>query len=498
MAKKKRHMPKSKEIDHTTLGKHTRLGSQLLPPMAKLPDLSPSSWKDNRMPEMLWATLLFTQLPREKVFSKIHELANFIQQFHETENPPFNLTLSGIYQFQVEHKAEFFKILINSEEFKKALSPLLLFDSLPGRETWNQYLNNQNLNWESLMVAVANSLDHQSQVSTDCRWVRVVSLIAAGKLMLPSREMIDEIAYYPNRGDQRHVRPSIRATEIALTDLFEVNNSNWTSKFWRECLDKTKCYSLARSNEGLLKPGTTLEIISSVYNELLQQCLKTRVTTAVDVKHETTFGIAFYSLRLLTELMRINASQTISAQLVLRTLVECFITLAYLVKKDNETLWKSYRVFGAGQAKLAYLKLEASEDSPNNVAIETLKELANEDLWEEFLPIELGHWDKANLRQLSEEANVKDIYDRYYSWTSSYLHGHWGPIRDTVYDTCGNPLHRLHRIPINQVHPLPDVLPDACMIIDRILQVVSGCYPTLKLSISSEDHPRSFSGELHE
>ncbi len=498
MSKKKRHMPKSKEINHTSLDKHTQLGSKLLPPMAKLPDLNPSSWKDNRMPEMLWANLLFTQLPRDKVFSKIHELANFIHQFHETENPPFNLTISGIDQFQDEHKAEFFKILINSDEYKQAISPLLLFDSLPGRDTWQQYLNNQDLNWEPLMVAVANSLDHQSQVSTDCRWVRVISIIAAGKLMLPSREMIDEIAYYPNKGDQRKVRPTIRATEIALGDLLGVNDSEWPLHFWTECLEKTSCFPLERPNEPILKPGTTLEKIRLVNEELFQHCIETRSTTAVDSKHETTFGIAFYSLRLLMELMHINASQTISAQLILRTLVECFITLAYLVKKDDETLWKSYRVFGAGQAKLAYLKLEASEDSPNYVSIETLKELANEDLWEEFLPIELGHWDKANLRQLSEEANVKDIYDRYYSWTSSYLHGHWGPIRDTVYDTCGNPLHRLHRIPLNHIRPLPDVLPDACLIIDRILKVVSDCYPSLKFSISSEDYIKGYIGEIHE
>jgi hypothetical protein len=498
MAKRKQHTSKPTASDHTTLVKHTRLGSKLLPPMAQLPKLNPSSWKDERMPEMLWAALLFTQLPREMVFTKIHKLANFIHQFHETDNPPFNLTLSGINQFQREHQVDFLRILIDSEEYKKALSPLLLFDSLPGREIWNKYLNNQNLDWEPLMIAVANSLDHQSQVSTDCRWVRLVSVIAAGKLMLPSLEMVKEIADYPNRGDQRKVRPTIRATEIALVDLFEINNSVWPSQFWAECLEKTDCFLLTKPNQVTFQPGTTVEKIRSVYSKLLQHCLETRVTTAIDAKHETVFGIAFYSLKLLVELMQINASQTISAQLVLRTMVECFITLAYLSKKDDEKLWKSYRVFGAGQAKLTYLKLETSEDIPNYVDIETLKELANEDLWEEFLPIELGHWDNANLRKLSEEAGVKEIYDRYYSWTSSYLHGHWGPIRDTIYDTCGNPLHRLHRIPGNQQQLLPDVLPDACMIIDRILETVSNCYPSFAVRVNLEEHSIDTLGEGNE
>ncbi len=75
--------------------------------------------------------------------------------------------------------------------------------------------------------------------------------------------------------------------------------------------------------------------------------------------------------------MRTNASQSISAQLVLRSLVECYITLTYLIKKGDDTLWKSYRVFGSGQAKLSYLKLELNSETTNYVNVETLQELAN-------------------------------------------------------------------------------------------------------------------------
>jgi hypothetical protein len=97
--------------------------------------------------------------------------------------------------------------------------------------------------------------------------------------------------------------------------------------------------------------------------------------------------------------------------------------------------------------KLALLKLADSQVLPDYVSVETLNALANEDMWQELLPIDLGHWDKANLRSLSERAEVKDEYDRFYPWTSTYSHGHWGAMRDSVFEVCGNPLHRLHRIP---------------------------------------------------
>jgi hypothetical protein len=98
-------------------------------------------------------------------------------------------------------------------------------------------------------------------------------------------------------------------------------------------------------------------------------------------------------------------------------------------------------------------------------------------MWEEFQPIELGHWDKKDLRTLSESIGLKGEYDRFYSWTSSYSHGHWGAIRESVFDTCMNPLHRLHRIPRPKAKALPDVVPDACFYVDKILEVLDKLYP---------------------
>lgn len=90
---------------------------------------------------------------------------------------------------------------------------------------------------------------------------------------------------------------------------------------------------------------------------------------------------------------------------------------------------------------------------------------------------------------MSEDAGVKDFYDRYYAWryyawTSTFSHGHWGALRDTVFDTCGNPLHRLHRIPRATPRPLPDVVPDAALCLDRILEAVSQCYPDFPSRVS--------------
>ena len=250
------------------------------------------------------------------------------------------------------------------------------------------------------------------------------------------------------------------------------------SRLMDQTLSNTTCFPLPIQGTSTPQtPGTTASQMSIVTEALLRHCADTCHASAVDPRHDIVFGMALYSVAILSELMRIGANTSISARFGLRTLLEVYVTLAYMLAKDDPELWKSYRVYGAGQAELAYLKLEEAADQPLSISSEKLRELANEDIREELLDIDLGHWAKANLRQLSAEAGVKQDYDRFYSWTSMYNHGHWGAIRSAVFDTCGNPLHRLHRIPREEPHFQPDVVVDAVELVDKTLTLVNRAYP---------------------
>ena len=362
---------------------------------------------------------------------------------------------------------------------RQVLSGLMVLDDFPGKERWGHYLGKDapEVGWNLLMHAVARTLDHQSQESTDCRWLRVLCLMAGDKLKLPSEEMIHELVEYPNRGDQRKVRPMIRAAEIG-THIFLDSVNDWPKRFWNQCFKRTECWPLSFSSiDAQPKLDTTLTRLKEVYAALIKHQQLTVETTAIDVKHDTVFGVCLYGLALLHELIQLGVSQSISSRASLRTLCELVITLAYLIFKNDLDIWRSYRVFGAGQAKLQYLKFDIEAGDTSYVDIATLVTLANEDMWEEYLPIELGHWADSNLRKLSIDAGVKDIYDEFYAWTSTYAHGHWGAVRDGVFTTCGNPLHRLHRIALETPKKPPDIIPDACRLVDRLLSLLDQFYP---------------------
>lgn len=429
------------------------------------------------MPELLWACLLAACTDRPVALSTFRQVINYIA--NKIPEAPGKITHTGLSELEECRQRDIISIITGTKENREVLSPLLLFDSLPARNQWACFLpSEEEIDVSSLIKGVARTLDHQSQESTDCRWLRIMPFLLARKLRIPDRVIIEELFYYPDRGDMRKVRPTIRSMEGAISGIEQQGTPEWPQRFWDEALRKTECYPLPSTcPQNQLTVGTTLTRVDEVYQSVCQHMKETTTTTAINAKHDTTFGLALYSLTILNELLRVGNSSAVLGREGLRTVLECYITLGYLVHKNDESLWQKYRVYGAGQAKLAFIKLDELDQAPSYVDKNTLQRLANEDMWQEHLSIDLGQWNDTDLRQMSIDANIKDDYDRFYPWTSSFAHGHWGSVRDTVFVTCGNPLHRLHRIPKEQTRMLPDVIPDACYLVDRTLELLSIVYP---------------------
>lgn len=486
MSKKKKKQKKRKsKLNYSTIEQHSQAGKRLIPPLLQVPNLQLNSWRDERLPDLLWAVLLIGNFERTQALAVFRQAAEYIANL---SNPYLlaDVTHTGIAQAPEEVRAGFINVLTCRQEYKKVLKSLLLFEHLPARSSWEQSLKDEKeiIDIAQLMNSVAKTLDHQSQESTDCRWIRILAAGAANKLLLPSEEITKKLNYYPEYGDMKSVRPSIRAIEGSLTNMGKVERV-WPEQFWEECRQKTKCFPLRFSSDiNAITIGTTETQLRKVYRALIEHFFSTNKSTAIDIQHDLIFGTAFYCLSILRELLRLGVAQSILARSGLRTLLECYITLRYLIRKNQPDLWKSYRVHGSGQAKLIFLKLDSDLEKPEFINLETLNTLANEDVWQEFLPINLGHWKNSNLRKLSIEADAKDEYDQFYAWTSAYTHGHWGPIRESVLAICGNPLHRLHRIPLVEALPLPDVISDACRLVDKILDLLDKSYPSFQLKVS--------------
>lgn len=472
---------------HSRIEHHQFQGKTLIPPLLGIPNLQFNSWVNDRLPEMVWAVLLVSELPRTEALDVFRDLAEYTARFRNGSTV-YDVTVSGLSRLQPEVLDGALNVLTLTDQRRKALLPILLLRDLPSREKWDPKIamrTEPETDWSRLTLAISRSFDHQSQEATDCHWARVICMMASGKLLFPPNleEIGKELVSYPLYGDMRKVRPSIRACELMLPIE---GGGDWAGKFWDQCFRETPCMRFEDAKELVSGPSVSLDHLQKIRNLLVDHAIQTMRITSIDPRRDSIFGIPLYCLSMLIELESTGLNKSIIGRLALRTIVESFITLAYLKQKDDPDLWRSWRVFGAGQAKLSYLKLEDAANQPRFVDSALLKTLANEDAWEEFLPIELGHWTNSDVRKLSIEAGVKDEYDNFYSWTSTFSHGHWGAIRDTVFETCLNPLHRFHRVPRVSVKFMPDLLPDAYRLMDRMLEIVSISCPRFPYRVSSK------------
>lgn len=492
---KKRNKKKNRKPLTSNLADHKRQGKKLIPPLLNIPSPTKfSSWANERLPEMIWAALLFEYLNPQDMFDSVRKAMIILREDYmknKTEDAaPPDATLTYLSSINDEVFASFVDQIISVPNAKEVLSSLCVFNDLPGIKRWRNHLGYSEKidNWgQTLSKAVLSSFDHQSENATHCRWLRVIIVSICGKLVFPKSwgEKTDELLLYPERGDLTQVRPSIRSLELALSMAGgKFINDEWTEQFWKDCFENTQCTFF--DIETIKRFCINEEEIDKIYEALQRHFFSTIANTNVNPQSDTLFGITFYGISLVKEIAATPSNLALLSRLTIRTLTELLITHRYLTSKKDLELYKSYRSHGCGQAKLMLLKLRDGLKEPNYISYETLDLLSNEDYWEEFQEINIGNWAETNLRKMAEESASKDVYDQYYNITSSYVHGQWCAVRDSNYTICLNPLHRFHRIP-NIQSTDTNSIPDIVNLLNRIIDSLVETYPGFDMRLGYEE-----------
>ncbi|WP_210331148.1 DUF5677 domain-containing protein [Microvirga terrestris] len=488
MVGRSKKKPAKSGIQATPLDKLQRNKNVIESPFKKIGMMSFSSWVNEVLADALWSVLIAGLLPRDKALATFRVVLTIYKKNHQAFGTTM-LVHSQLAQLTPDLFDLLFQPLCQDDETREILSALLVFETLPDRHHWQRVIGTETAPWtehgERLAAAIAHCFDHQSQEATDCRWLRVMTLLAQEKLFFAEKfeERVQEIIEYPNRGDMRSVRPSIRSIEMTTRNP-EFNKEApppWSEAFWDECWKNTLCMPFHR-DEDIERANYRylFDQIVEIHNSLTDHFFKTVKTTAVDSRHDGCFGLVFYAIHHLMYAIKASTGQTVASRSLLRTCLEVYITLSFLVAKDDETVWLQYRNYGYGQTKLAYLKNISVTDIPSFLTLELLESIANEDMWIEFQDIKLGAWSDKNLRKMAEEAGVKDVYDRYYDTLSGYVHGNWMAVRHSVFGECLNPLHRFHRIPLPPREFTQDAVPDIVKLLNLCLERLASLYPPFK------------------
>jgi hypothetical protein len=473
-----------KSLNFSPLDSYKRTGKVLKGAFADLPNMRNRSWLNQVLPEMMWVALIRNELDTTAFTGIFKPIAEYFAALGITDP-----TLSGISKAPADKKAAIMHSLTSSASLRKSLRPLLLFgEYLPDYELWKNAIGmevNHTDDAAILAETVAIDIDHQSQESTDCRWFRILPLIMAGKIHLPS-EMSEEFLAYPNVPDMRHTRPSIRSLEVSLDSFGDSETDNkpsqWCDDFWTICFSATDCLIPDPPEDEDSYSEAEYEDFIGFHRQKLAGVRMYNETHLPNVKLDVLTGAGLFALKILEELRSSPSNSGILGRSEIRTLAELGINVTYLAERADEDTWNNFYFHGQGEAKKVFLKYMRAETKPAFVELADIWLIANESRYMDFLNINLGDWDDANLRNRAIETDMKDHYDHYYDWTSNYTHATWAAIRREVYTPCQNPLHKYHLLPASKTpNDYGSVMSEAMRLTRLVLANAYEAYPDFEL-----------------
>lgn len=147
------------------------------------------------------------------------------------------------------------------------------------------------------------------------------------------------------------------------------------------------------------------------------------------------------------------------APLLLRSMADCFITLAWIFV-DPIDRSRNFIRYGLGQEKLDIehrrkIIEEAGENPDDDPVIKLKEDWINRQRYTFLTEVNVGSWSGVDTRTMSENAGHLDFYRYSYLPFSAATHNMWHHVSRYNLIKCPNPLHANHKIAID-----PCISPD--------------------------------------
>lgn len=471
------------------LSQHQFRKGKFITPMNSIPQMQElsdeMSWTYGRMPEYLWIGLILHALGRNVGLNKLY---NIILELHRIAPELSTVRLSQILKLDSDIQKEFYSFIIRQIGVD-ILAPLTVIVTESENADFCESFFVADFSIEErcnkLIETMREIMGHQSNESTDIRFVVLYYHLLKGKMYLPKEE-IDLIQKYPrlSHADElmRMIRPSIRSSEMFVLRKEDVD-SNYIQMFWRKISQMTGCsvFKVGFPIENR-KIENYMEKLHEVFVYLSQLYA---AASPLDDKMNVLLGIATYSYKRLKEAHEHNLFNSISGRSCVRGLIENYIMMKYLVKNESghEDIWKDYKLYGLGLYKLVLARhRETFAEGEPHFDQQYIEMLVNEFKEEEFINMDTKYFDNQNIRLKSESVGEKHLYGLYYDYDSSFEHGLWGAIRESSLLKCNNPAHQYHCVPdIDDHNVLKSVMPDCIMIMNKIVMFLNELYSLPKV-----------------
>ncbi len=442
-----------------------------------------SKWSLERLPEYIWIGFILDYYGREEGMKRIHEICTKLHDIAESIILP---KLSEIFSLNDAEQSRFYQELLKIIS-KDVLAPLTLIFTYSRNPSFSQNFASPEISMDDrldkIMDILRKTSDHQSELSTDIRYVVLFCLSLSNRFHLANQEQVDMLTQYPRMKHDnpmmKRARPFIRASEIGVSDFNSSADNEHASFFWERISKMTDCKPFKIQFEEEKKDTDQyIQYLQANYSYLSEVFTK---TSPLDNKMLVLLGIATYSFKRIKEVSDHKLSNTIVGRSSVRVLIENYIMIKYLLKNESsrEDIWKEFQEYGIGQFKLIVER--SREQNPvrknSHVDCKYLEILVRDFKDEMFLDMDTRYFDNKNIRDKAKIVDESQLYGLYYDYDSAFEHGLWGAIRESSLLNCNNPLHHYHCIPdINDVQNLKSVWPDCVMVMNKTINVLDEIY----------------------
>jgi len=474
MGKKKKRRRRSRRRS-SSLKEHKRVRKKLVPPLAQLPNLAPMNWNPDVLPEMLLIDAAIDQLTWSAAPGALHRSLDELDRFMpENAGDVILGTITSMSLIPEDRRDEARAMLADGGLFEILVPEglrhgLALYPQCPAGWLISDWRKDHSADWERgvgyLKRAVRRLWESQSVYSTRCRMVSLARMIKHGRVSFsPDIKSIQLYPRYPDGltlDEQQLVESTSRAMFSGVYgSSLEGQSHTWAAYFWRHNYDISLCErpddfaggELAGEElmrQVLARIGTSVEGVQQLIEQATSQA---RMDIYELDRDEVIFGLVSRQFRLFRALAE-HPSLWVAdlGSMFHRVMVEALICLKWLIERNDFQMFRRFKDFSLGRLKLLKLHVEEMVDRGREDLAETAEYLAesiNEDVWEEFVSIDLGgSFSGVNTRKMAQEVGLEDVYKLAFSPASAELHGEWSSLKRFYLERCLNPLHRFHRLP---------------------------------------------------
>lgn len=469
-------------MDSSTLAQHEFDKGKFIPPLMKLGDrIEFISWCKDRLPEMLWLALIYSKYDREIGLEKTMRLLGYIKNMGiNIELPYFSLILKLPEDQQIK-----IYDFIKSENNENVLNPLTLIFNYSEYPVFAKAFYSKETNEKKkqiLLDCIKRFYPQQDECTTDIRYLSLYFEIITGR-MKHKVETLKKLFLYPKipHSDERmrSIRPTIRSCE-GITPFIQ-KDKNYLEKFWENISSMTDCkpfyiiYKNDETKEEIVETKDFLRKVMQYYSSIYE------TTKPLDDKMLVLIGILTYSYKRFSEIIEYNLYNSIVGRSIIRVLIEDFIMIKYLLKKESEkpNIWTEYQSYGIGQLKLIEKRFQAVAETleKSHVEYKYLEIIVNDYINEEFLNMDTKYFDSQNIRLKAEYVDEKDLFGLYYDYDSSFEHGLWGAIRECALLKCEAAGHQYHCVPdYNNNQKCKSIWYDSVVTLLKTIKEISNIY----------------------